>query len=135
MLRTLIVEDDDLVREALANSLRAAGHDVSVAENGRQALAVLGEQVADVVVLDIVMPEMDGLELISEIRDLRGETAIVAISGGSFGNTTYLKAAHAFGADVSLTKPFRPRELISAIDSVLQPCAANAAPSSSHASA
>jgi DNA-binding response OmpR family regulator len=117
--RILLVDDDPLVRTSLARALEASGHRVRQADNGARALQALGTAPADVVVVDLVMPEMDGLELIRTVRTRFPETRIVAMSGGCYGKLSYLKTAGDFGAELTFAKPFRPARLAASIDRMM----------------
>jgi len=115
MPTVLRVDDDELVRKSLARMVEGAGHLAWEAADGRVALEMLRFRKFDVVVLDLVMPEIDGLELIRTVTIEHPNIRLVAISGGCFGNTNYLKAAASFGAHAVLEKPFRRQELLDAI--------------------
>jgi YesN/AraC family two-component response regulator len=92
---------------------------VQAAENGRQALEKQGEQPADVMLVDIFMPEMDGLETIDRVRAQFPRTRIVAMSSGARGLQDYLKVARDIGADATLQKPFARDELLQVLKTVL----------------
>ena len=100
--------------------LAKAGHQVTSAADGKAALRLLGEGQVDLVITDIVMPEMDGLELIRSIRKASPATKIIGMSGGGRGTPSdYLAIAQSFGAALTLAKPFSLEDLIAAVDSVL----------------
>lgn len=113
----LFVDDEEELRELLRHVLERAGHLVKCAKNGIEAsLAINGENF-DVVVTDMLMPERDGLELITEIKEKHPAVRIVAISGGGqIGSDQYLSMAKGFGADVLLRKPFAYQALLAAVD-------------------
>jgi DNA-binding response OmpR family regulator len=120
MSRILIVDDDPHVRQMLERVLRKADHDVETAENGKVALQVHGERPADLIVTDIIMPEKEGLETITELRKSFPAVKIIAISGGGrIGPAQYLKMAEILGADRTFSKPFNPSELIAAVEDLL----------------
>jgi DNA-binding response OmpR family regulator len=120
MARILLVDDEPLLRETLRIALQAAGHDVSVAQNGAVALALLADQSFDVIVTDVLMPETDGLEMIMRIRKESGNVRIIAMSGGGrTRNMDMLDFAKSFGADAVLPKPFLPRQLISSVTDLM----------------
>ncbi len=122
MSRILIVDDDPHVRQMLERVLRKAGHDVETAENGQEALQVHRERPADMIVTDIIMPEKEGLETITELRKSFPAVRIIAISGGGrIGPAQYLKMAEILGADRTFSKPFNPSELIAAVEELLAP--------------
>ena len=81
MARILIVDDEEADRNVLSAILEQAGHQTFFAEDGQQALSVFGATVVDVVITDLQMPRVHGLELITVLRDLSPRPAIIAISG------------------------------------------------------
>jgi DNA-binding response OmpR family regulator len=116
MARVLVVDDDDAVRMMLKKMLETEAYDVITAENGIQALLSLHEQLPDVVILDIIMPEKEGFETIVELRRDYPIIKIIAISGGgSIGATNYLKLAKTLGAHLTIEKPIRMAELMAAV--------------------
>ncbi len=120
MSRILVVDDDRVLRGALRIVLEAAGYDVIEAADGDAALRVFGEHGADLVLLDIFLPERDGLEVIRALRAAIPPPTIVAMSGGGrIGYVEVLGAAAAFGAARTLRKPFEARELLAAIRELL----------------
>jgi DNA-binding response OmpR family regulator len=120
MSRILVVDDDDAFRAMLRETLERAGHEVHDAPNGAIALEIDQRTPCDVVVIDLVMPEKEGLETILELRRRRSRTKIIAMSGGGSGNPkSNLAIAARLGARRTLTKPFSRGELLLAIDHVL----------------
>jgi CheY-like chemotaxis protein len=116
MVRVLVVDDDDAVRMMLKKMLETEAYDVITAGNGMQALLSLQEQLPDVVILDIIMPEKEGFETIVELRRDYPIIKIIAISGGgSIGATNYLKLAKTLGAHLTIEKPIRLAELMAAV--------------------
>ncbi|MDE2349828.1 MAG: response regulator [Gammaproteobacteria bacterium] len=126
MPEVMIVDDETDVRDAIRRVLERAGYAVRSADNGAQALDALESRGADLVITDIIMPVMDGVEAIQAIRARHPRTRIVAISGGgNFGvaeyqpeaitTTAYLAAAGQAGADALLTKPFDSAEILGAV--------------------
>ena len=104
----LIVDDDPVVREIATEMLRADDHAILEASDGDEALRILQAVAVDVVVLDMLMPNKDGLEAIMEIRRARSKVRILAISsGGSINLGDLLKTATIFGADAVMQKPLR----------------------------
>lgn len=113
----LIVDDEEMVRATLRRQLERAGHDVLEAANGVEAVAIFRERDVDIVVTDIIMPQKEGIETIIEMRRIKPDTRIVAISGsGRVRNLDFLDIAGKVGADVVLAKPFTGAELIEAIN-------------------
>ena len=121
MARILVIDDEKLPRMALNRMLKAGGHEAVEAENGRQGLFTYEESPVDLVVTDILMPEMGGLETIRELRRRHPEVKIIAITGGgSPDGRGALRAAKAFGAHAVLAKPFREQELLKLVEEALQ---------------
>ena len=113
MMRILIVDDEEMVREGLALVLQHAGYEVAMAENGRVALEQFQRKPADLVITDILMPEREGLETIADLRAINPALKIVAISGGArFGKIDVLNVALNFGADATLRKPVSNKQLL-----------------------
>jgi CheY-like chemotaxis protein len=113
MSKVLIIDDDRMVRETIKIILESAGHAAFLAGNGREGLKIFTAAAPDIVITDILMPEKEGIETIAELRRLKPDLPIVAISGGGrVGNMNFLKAAESFGANHTLTKPFEPEEIL-----------------------
>jgi CheY-like chemotaxis protein len=120
MSRLLLVEDDVSLRRVMAQILTRAGYTVSEARNGRVAIKVLAETPVDIVVTDMIMPEMDGVETIRFLRREYPAVKIVAISGGGISSAeSYLVIAQKMGVQRTLAKPFTPDELMTAIREAL----------------
>ena len=118
MAQILIIEDDDEVRRVLALALRRRGHSTLEARDGREGLALQAGDPADVVITDIVMPEMEGTETIMALLRAAPKLPIIAISGVSNANL-YLAASRGLGAKVTLGKPIPPDRLLRAVDEAL----------------
>jgi two-component system, chemotaxis family, chemotaxis protein CheY len=115
-IRVLFVDDEPAVREIAALWLHAAGFDVVTAADGVSALRHFDAARFDVVVTDIFMPEVDGIELIQDLRRRRPELPVVAISGGgTYRDNSALIVASSLGADAALLKPFDCGELVAVI--------------------
>ncbi|MEQ8857713.1 MAG: response regulator [Pseudomonadales bacterium] len=120
MSAILVIDDDASVREVIGEMLRLEGHEVTMAENGRDGIGLLHAERFDLVITDLIMPEKEGIETISEIRRTNDTIPIVAISGGGrLGPGDYLETARHIGADATLAKPFARQELLSTIESLL----------------
>jgi DNA-binding response OmpR family regulator len=114
------MDDDELLRGALRVALEGAGYEVMEAADGEAGLRLQRERGADLVVVDIFMPERDGLEVIKALQADTPQPKIIAVSGGGrMGQIEVLRAAAAFGAARTLLKPFPPRELLTAIRELL----------------
>jgi len=118
--KILVIDDDVIVRETIAQILEDRGHRVLSAEDGKRGVAAFRAERPDLVVTDIIMPEQEGIETITEIRALAPQARIIAISGGGrIGNTDFLKIARHLGACDVVAKPFDPDDLASRIDRCL----------------
>lgn len=116
MTRVLVVDDDAMVRQTIRTQLEHAGFVAETAEGGIEALERAPAFLADVLLIDVVMPGMDGPETIVQFRLRHPTVAIVAMSGGGKGNLKeFLACAERVGARVTLPKPFTQDELIAAI--------------------
>ena len=121
MARLLLIDDDDEFRTLLRLTLVHHGHRVCEARNGEEGLAQYALAAPDLVITDIVMPEMEGLDLVMELRKRQPTVKIIAISGGGqIGPDDYLHCASLLGAAVVLSKPFPALTLLAAIDGLLQ---------------
>src|SRR4029079_8508361 len=120
MAKILLVEDDDLVRDMLAQVLQRAGHQVQSATNGEEATEALRLAEPDIMVTDIIMPKKSGITLISEVKNKHPDMEIIAISGGGrLDPTGYLDLSESLGATVSVEKPVDKSALLMAIDLLL----------------
>ncbi len=117
MARVLVVDDDTTVREVVVSYLRAAGHDVDEAGDGEAALVAMRAAAADLVVLDLMLPGIDGLEV---CRRMRTTSDVAVIMLTALGTEQDRVAGLELGADDYLTKPFSPRELVLRVDSILR---------------
>ena len=119
MARILVVDDDALLRGALRVALEAAGYEVIEAGDGRAALRAYHEHGADLLLVDLFIPEPDGLEVIRSVRAEVPDAKIIAMSGGGSQKLDLLAAAEAFGASRTLWKPFVPSVLLGAVRDLL----------------
>ena len=118
--RILVVDDNSSVARLIAHILSTGGYEVALAANGREAWVKLLEGDYVAVLTDIVMPDMDGLELIKKIRTWNDNIAIVAMSGGgTVATMDFLPTAQAFGANAVFSKPFRAQPLLQIVANVL----------------
>ena len=130
MQNILVIDDEPDVRDAVKRVLERAGYSVRTADNAIDALAELERVATDVVITDIIMPKINGVQAIESIRKAFPSVRIIAISGGgNFGistyqptaitTTAYLASAEVAGAHLALTKPFEAGDLIQAVEKVL----------------
>jgi CheY-like chemotaxis protein len=124
MTRILVVDDDPLICAAIRAWLHAARFEVVLADGARTGLNALARAAFDVMVIDIFMPEMDGLESIRTFHRRAPTVPIIAISGHRFPERhgpapDFLGMSTHLGAACSLRKPFRPKDLLQAIERCL----------------
>ncbi|MGH3759859.1 response regulator transcription factor [Actinophytocola sp.] len=123
--RVLVVDDDLTVRDVVRRYLERAGHQVALADNGEDALAWVARHEPDLVVLDLMLPGIDGLEV---CRRLRATSTVPVVMLTALGEEENRIAGLQLGADDYVTKPFSPRELALRVSSVLRRSGAAAAP-------
>jgi two-component system, chemotaxis family, chemotaxis protein CheY len=120
--RILVADDDEVMRQAIALTLRRAGYIVDLAEDGWRCLDLYRSAAADLVVMDIYMPEKDGLETIIALRKEFPQAAVIAMSGsrGSMISQLVLQAAQGLGAVRTIEKPFTPEALLALVAEELE---------------
>src|SRR5262245_40394059 len=116
MAEVLVIEDDSTSSDLIRRILGAEGHSVSFAENGAVGLQKLAQARVDIVLTDLLMPVLEGLETIREIRRLQPDVKIIAISGVY---SDYLEAASKLGANAVFRKPFQPSALRDTVTELL----------------
>ncbi len=118
MLKNILVIDDEKhIRDSFKIRLEQEGYKVDVAEDGDIGLKMVSDNIYDVVITDIVMPEKEGLEVIREIRSQNAGIKIIAISGGGrISPDNYLNMAKLFGAENIFKKPVILEDLIKVIE-------------------
>ncbi len=131
MIKILLIDDEKDVRDSVAQVLSRAGYRVETTDNAEMGLAMLEENDFDLLISDIIMPCIDGVQAIKAVREKNKKMKILAISGGgNFGlkdykpkaitTAAYLQAAADAGADSILTKPFTRAELEELVSNLLQ---------------
>ncbi len=118
MPRVLVVDDDDTVAEVVVGYLERAGYETQHLADGRAALASIEADPPALVVLDLMLPELDGLEVCRRVRASLPNLPIIMLT--ALGEAEDRIAGLEVGADDYVTKPFSPRELVLRIDSVLR---------------
>jgi CheY-like chemotaxis protein len=119
MATILLIDDKDLMQPVFHVALAGAGYRVLSAESGQHGLRLLERQEVDLILVDMFMPGMDGLELIPLLRKTRPASKIIATTGKS-GARNYLDMAKRLGAHDTLMKPFSLQELLDAVSSQLK---------------
>jgi len=120
MKRILIIDDDHHILLMLKKMLEKAGFEVDLASNGVDGLELFQKIQADLVITDIIMPEKEGLETIREMKMLRSDLKILAMSGGGkISADNYLETAKIFGATMVLEKPFSQKTMVDAVNKLM----------------
>ena len=116
-VRILVVDDDDAIRDVIRIYMRNAGYEVIQAEDGQEALALLAKVSVQLIILDLMMPRMDGIIFCMKLRE-RSQTPIIMLSA----KTEDMDKIHglSIGADDYMTKPFNPMELVARVNSQLR---------------
>jgi CheY-like chemotaxis protein len=121
MAFVLVVDDDPVFREIAREILQSGGHEVAVAEDGVKALKAIEARPPDLAVVDMLMPNRDGIETLGDLRRRWPEVKVIMVSAGArlLDADALLGAARALGADATLGKPLDRTRLLSLVDSLL----------------
>jgi DNA-binding response OmpR family regulator len=120
MTKILVVDDDGLVRTSIVRLLEEAGYQVVSADDGLRGMALFRSEQPDLVITDILMPEQEGIQTVTEMRKAKPDAKIIAISGGGrIGETDFLRIAQVLGAMAAIPKPFDPDELLALVKDCL----------------
>ena len=114
MATILVIDDDDLIRVLLRSALEAAGYEVMEAANGRQGIELYRHRPTDLVITDIAMPELNGLDMLLELTREFIHAKVIAISGVG-GAKNFLDVANLLGARQTFQKPFSMQHLLAAV--------------------
>lgn len=117
MSSVLVVDDEDQVRQLIRATLEQAGYQVREARDGKEALCLYRQKPVDLVIMDILMPDQDGLESITTLRREFPTVKVIAITGGTdmIGILNFLDVAKMMGASRTLKKPFDMHALLNAV--------------------
>ncbi len=117
MPSVLVVDDQDQVRQLIREALEQAGYEVEEARDGKEGLDMYRIRSTDLVIMDILMPDQDGLETIMTLRQEFPDSRIIAMTGGSdmVGIPNFLDVAKMLGARRTLQKPFELKVLLDAV--------------------
>jgi two-component system response regulator CpxR len=118
-IRTLVIDDEPAVRTMIRRVLEDAGHRVVEAEDGHAGLRLFREMTPDLVVVDMFMPRKDGYETIREMRAVRPDVKIIAMSGGGHYQLDVLDGLEILGVTATLAKPFEREHLLATVARVL----------------
>ncbi|MBN1283619.1 MAG: response regulator [Proteobacteria bacterium] len=117
-LKVLIVDDEQSICEGVAMILTKAGYLVSKAFSGEEAIRLVSSERFDLVLMDLIMPGMDGADACAEIKKISPETRFIGISGSPAGQRVE-RFVSVCGVDVFLYKPFGKKELLAAVEKML----------------
>jgi DNA-binding response OmpR family regulator len=115
----LVADDDEDILALVGLRLERAGYDVVTAHDGVEALEVAGERPPDLAVVDVMMPRMDGHELVRRLRDRPDTASLPILILTAAVHDSVAEASAAAGADAQMRKPFSPRELVAKVDELL----------------
>lgn len=118
MAKVLVVDDSEFMRRVLRNILEGGGHKVREARNAQEALDIFKKEGADVITMDIVMPETDGIETVKRLRDADPKVRIIMVS--ALGHQKTVMRALEAGAMDFIMKPFTSDDVLESVRAVLQ---------------
>lgn len=122
MSRILVIDDDKFVRTSIRAVLESVGYEVAEAGDADTGIGLQRASSFDVIIVDLVMPQKEGLETIRELKGDYPDLPIIAISGGGeIIRKNFVQAAKLFGATSTLEKPFGGEDLLNAIEGILHP--------------
>ena len=122
MTKILVIDDDIRIRRLMNRILSAAGHSIIEANDGREGINLARSDQPGLIITDILMPGMEGMETLLEIRKIMPQTKVLVVSGSAGGadaQVNYLSMAEKLGADAVLAKPFLPNELIEVVNKLI----------------
>ncbi|MBV6469774.1 MAG: Sporulation initiation phosphotransferase F [Nitrospirae bacterium] len=118
MATIMVIDDEASIRSLLREVLEKSGHKVLEAQDGREALTLYHNNKADLLIMDLLMPEVDGLEATLQLTREYLDTKIIAMTGAQ-GDRDFLDIAKLFGAHRTFSKPFDLKELLKAVEAEL----------------
>jgi DNA-binding response OmpR family regulator len=120
MKKILVIDDEKSIRKMLKIVLEKNNYKVFTAQDGNKGIQQFKDQKPDLIIIDLIMPEKEGLETIGEIKELNTSVKIIAISGGgTVDPTTYLMLAKNMGAHKTISKPIDNAALLSDVSTLL----------------
>lgn len=118
MNKILLIDDIDQARQTIGEMLTRGGYEVIEASNGHEGIKSFQEHYPDLVITDIVMPEMEGLETIKRLREINPHVPIIAMTASNY--STYMTAALKLGAFSGIFKPFQQKEILTEVQKALK---------------
>ncbi len=117
----LLVEDEELLRAGVQEVLEIQGYRVITAPDGEQALACLAAQTIDLIITDLVMPKMDGVDFVKQLRTIKPDLPVIVVSGSTRNimQRYGIDSIQVPGANASLPKPFKSVDLIEQVRQLL----------------
>ena len=117
----LLVEDEELLRAGVQEVLEIQGYKVIAAADGQQALACLAAETVDLIITDLVMPKMDGVDFVKQLREIKPDLPVIVVSGSTRNimQRYGLDSIQVPGANASLPKPFKSVDLIEQVQQLL----------------
>jgi DNA-binding NtrC family response regulator len=121
--KILVIDDEEKILDVLECALQSEGYEVRCAGNGKEGMKLLQSEPFDLIVSDIIMPEMDGFELVRGLQKESFTTPVLIMSGGStrLSPDALLEMARMFSARRTLMKPFKIDQFLTAVREILEP--------------
>lgn len=110
----LVVDDEEMLRKVIHKILTKEGYDVHLASSGTEALEILSREEIDLVITDVKMPEMDGFDLLKQMKENYPKLGIIVMT--AFGDAYTVRDALMLGADEYITKPFKSYEIVMVVE-------------------
>ncbi len=122
MAEIVLIDDDENMRKTLADCLDGAGYVVTQAGNGKAGLQLIENATYDLIIMDVFMPEMDGIELVQRLQKVGGLPPIITISGGGgvLPPSWATKLTEVYGVAAALTKPIDMTHFLSTVEQALK---------------
>ncbi|MFW6274334.1 MAG: response regulator [Spirochaetota bacterium] len=118
--KILVIDDDSHIRDMLSEMLQDSGYQVVTAENGYEGIKEYHRDDFQLIIMDILMPEKEGIETYRELKQADSDVKVIAISGGGqIGAEQYLRMIRYFGVQYTFEKPVEKNKLLSTIESII----------------
>ncbi|MEK9149462.1 MAG: response regulator [Candidatus Desantisbacteria bacterium] len=120
MKKILVIDDELHIRKIIEIKLKGAGYEIFTAEDGEEGLRKASELLPDLIILDLLMPKMDGFELCQTLKEKDATRNIPIVALTALAQKSEIEKARQAGADKVLTKPFSPRDLLSEVEEIMK---------------